>query len=147
MLYEGDINNSILMSLLNATYFKGVWKNKFKKKNTFKGNFEAPDKSSFVEYMKQERLEANVYEDKECKLIELPYGNEAFGMVVVLPNEELSLDELTQSVDADKWQSWMEHPLCVSPRNVVLVRILRIYDTYSAALPFCNKAYRQAGGL
>ena len=127
MLYEGDINNSIVMALLNATYFKGVWKNKFKKKNTFKGNFEAPDKSSFVEYMKQERLEANVYEDKECKLIELPYGNEAFGMVVVLPNEELSLDELTQSVDADKWQSWMEQ---LSFHTNVLVQLPKFTGKY-----------------
>ena len=127
MLYEGDINNSTVMALLNATYFKGVWKNKFKKKNTFKGNFEAPDKSSFVEYMKQERLEANVYEDKECKLIELPYGNEAFGMVVVLPNEELSLDELTQSVDADKWQSWMEQ---LSFHTNVLVQLPKFTGKY-----------------
>lgn len=127
MLYEGDINNSTVMALLNATYFKGVWKNKFKKKNTFKGNFEAPDKSSFVEYMKQERLEANVYEDKECKLIELPYGNEAFGMVVVLPNEEVSLDELTQSVDADKWQNWMEQ---LSLHTNVLVQLPKFTGKY-----------------
>ena len=127
MLYEGDINNSIVMALLNATYFKGVWKNKFKKKNTFKGNFEAPDKSSFVEYMKQERLEANVYEDKECKLIELPYGNEAFGMVVVLPNEEVALGELMQSVDADKWQNWMEQ---LSLHTNVLVQLPKFTGKY-----------------
>ena len=127
MLYEGDINNSTVMALLNATYFKGVWKNKFKKKNTFKGNFEAPDKSSFVEYMKQERLEANVYEDKECKLIELPYGNEAFGMVVVLPNEEVALGELMQSVDADKWQNWMEQ---LSLHTNVLVQLPKFTGKY-----------------
>ena len=127
MLYEGDINNSTVMALLNATYFKGVWKNKFKKKNTFKGNFEAPDKSSFVEYMKQERLEANVYEDKDCKLIELPYGNEAFSMVVILPNEEITLDKLMQNVDADKWQSWMEQ---LSFHTNVLVQLPKFTGKY-----------------
>ena len=124
---KSNINSNTVMALLNATYFKGIWKDKFKEKNTFKGNFEAPDKSSFVEYMKQERLEANVYEDKECKLIELPYGNEAFGMVVVLPNEELSLDELTQSVDADKWQSWMEQ---LSFHTNVLVQLPKFTGKY-----------------
>ena len=127
MLYEGDINNSIVMALLNATYFKGVWKNKFKKKNTFKGNFEAPDKSSFVEYMKQESFEANVYEDKDCKLIELPYGNEAFSMVVILPNEEITLDKLMQNVDADRWQSWMEQ---LSFHTNVLVQLPKFTGKY-----------------
>ncbi len=104
---ENDINSNSVMALLNATYFKGAWKNKFKKEKNFKGNFDAPDNSSFVEYMKQDRFDAKVFEDKECKLIELPYGNEAFSMVVVLPNEEVVLDELMQGVDAKKWQNWM----------------------------------------
>ncbi|MBR4048266.1 MAG: serpin family protein [Bacteroides sp.] len=127
MVSEGDINNSTVMALLNATYFKGAWKDKFKKKNTFKGNFEAPDKSSFVEYMKQVGFEANVYEDGECKLIELPYGNEAFGMVVVLPNEEVALGELMQSVDADKWQNWMEQ---LSLHTNVLVQLPKFTGKY-----------------
>lgn len=127
MVSEGDINNSTVMALLNATYFKGAWKDKFKKKNTFKGNFEAPDKSSFVEYMKQDNFEANVYEDAECKLIELPYGNEAFSMVVVLPNTEATLDELMQNVDADKWQNWMEQ---LSLHTNVLVQLPKFTGEY-----------------
>lgn len=127
MLYEGDINNSTVMALLNATYFKGAWKDKFEEKNSFKGNFEAPDKSSFVEYMKQDNFEANVYEDAECKLIELPYGNEAFSMVVVLPNTEATLDELMQNVDADKWQNWMEQ---LSLHTNVLVQLPKFTGEY-----------------
>ena len=127
MLYEGDINNSTVMALLNATYFKGAWKDKFEEKNSFKGNFEAPDKSSFVEYMKQDNFEANVYEDAEWKLIELPYGNEAFSMVVVLPNTEATLDELMQNVDADKWQNWMEQ---LSLHTNVLVQLPKFTGEY-----------------
>ena len=115
------------MALLNATYFKGIWKDKFKEKNSFKGNFTAPDKSSFVEYMKQESFEANVYEDKDCKLIELPYGNEAFSMVVILPNEEITLDKLMQNVDADRWQSWMEQ---LSFHTNVLVQLPKFTGKY-----------------
>ena len=124
---ESDINSNTVMALLNATYFKGIWKDKFKEKNSFKGNFTAPDKSSFVEYMKQESFEANVYEDKDCKLIELPYGNEAFSMVVILPNEEITLDKLMQNVDADRWQSWMEQ---LSFHTNVLVQLPKFTGKY-----------------
>lgn len=124
---ESDINSNTIMALLNATYFKGAWKDKFEEKNSFKGNFEAPDKSSFVEYMKQDNFEANVYEDAECKLIELPYGNEAFSMVVVLPNTEATLDELMQNVDADKWQNWMEQ---LSLHTNVLVQLPKFTGEY-----------------
>ena len=124
---ESDINSNTIMALLNATYFNGAWKDKFKEKNSFKGNFDAPDKSSFVEYMKQDKFEANVYEDEECKLIELPYGNEAFSMVVVLPNAEATLDELMQNVDADKWQNWMEQ---LSLHTNVLVQLPKFTGEY-----------------
>ena len=124
---KSNINSNTVMALLNATYFKGIWKDKFKEKNSFKGNFTAPDKSSFVEYMKQESFEANVYEDKDCKLIELPYGNEAFSMVVILPNEEITLDKLMQNVDADRWQSWMEQ---LSFHTNVLVQLPKFTGKY-----------------
>ena len=124
---KSNINSNTVMALLNATYFKGIWKDKFKEKNSFKGNFTAHDKSSFVEYMKQESFEANVYEDKDCKLIELPYGNEAFSMVVILPNEEITLDKLMQNVDADRWQSWMEQ---LSFHTNVLVQLPKFTGKY-----------------
>ncbi|MBE6283310.1 MAG: serpin family protein [Mediterranea massiliensis] len=124
---ESDINSNTIMALLNATYFNGAWKDKFEEKNSFKGNFEAPNKSSFIEYMKQDKFEANVYEDAECKLIELPYGNEAFSMVVVLPNTEATLDELMQNVDADKWQNWMEQ---LSLHTNVLVQLPKFTGEY-----------------
>lgn len=124
---ESDINSNTVMALLNATYFKGIWKDKFKEKNSFKGNFTAPDKSSFVEYMKQESFEANVYEDKDCKLIELPYGNEAFSMVVILPNEEITLDKLMQNVNADRWQGWMKQ---LSFHTNVLVQLPKFTGKY-----------------
>ena len=124
---ESDINSNTIMALLNATYFNGAWKDKFEEKNSFKGNFEAPNKSSFIEYMKQDKFEANVYEDAECKLIELPYGNEAFSMVVVLPNTEATLDELMQNVDADKWQNWMEQ---LSLHTNVLLQLPKFTGEY-----------------
>ena len=50
-------------------------------------------------------------------------------------------------LDADANPQTYGVPLCVSPWNVVLVRLLCIYDLDPAALPFRNKIYRQAGGL
>ena len=46
-------------------------------------------------------------EAEGVQLIELPYGNEAFSMVVVLPNEGVEINNCIQDLTAEKWQNWM----------------------------------------
>lgn len=79
-----------LMVLTNAVYFKGRWAEKFDKSKTSKEVFHNADGSlAQVSMMKNPALRAQAYQDAEAgyKLALLNYGNTAYCMAVILPDE------------------------------------------------------------
>ena len=104
-----ELSPNAISVLMNALYFKGIWKDPFEKKNTKSGNFWNNGKQVFTKFMCQKMMEIDYYasEAEGVQLIELPYGNEAFSMVVVLPNEGVEINDCIQDLTAEKWQNWM----------------------------------------
>ena len=104
-----ELSPNAISVLMNALYFKGIWKDPFEKKNTKSGNFWNHGKQVFTKFMCQKMMEIDYYasEAEGVQLIELPYGNEAFSMVVVLPNEGVEINDCIQGLTAEKWQNWM----------------------------------------
>ena len=74
-----------LMYLLNAIYFKGIWTTKFDKKNTSKKAFLTENGTKQTVDMMHQVSEFNYMEDETMQMVQLPYGNEAFSMMVLLP--------------------------------------------------------------
>lgn len=102
------IDPSYKLFYTNALYFKGDWKNSFDKKNSNEGLFwNASGASSQVVFMEQTQT-FPYYEDERVALAELPYGNEAFSMVIALPSEGVTAEECLQSLTMEKWNTWME---------------------------------------
>lgn len=95
--------------LLNALYFKGQWKKAFEKKNTTRKMFHTATGSGMKEFMCG-TFSTDCYsrEDEPFKVLRLPYGNDAFGMIIVLPDEEVDLDTFAKEITADEWNRWME---------------------------------------
>ncbi|MDR1517420.1 MAG: serpin family protein [Dysgonamonadaceae bacterium] len=109
---EGLIKNVLektsiddLMYLLNAIYFKGIWTSRFDKKNTSDMPFTSENgKSKDVPMMKQ-TASFNYTEDETLQAIQLPYGNQAFSMVVLLPQEGKKLQDLIAATQSnDYWE-------------------------------------------
>ena len=48
----------------------------------------------------------NYAENEYFSMAELPYGNEAFSMVVLLPAEGKSLDECLPQLNDERWGEW-----------------------------------------
>jgi len=101
------INPQARAFLINALYFKGVWKYQFDKKNTKKDNFNNQNGSkTSVDMMNLEgTINYNTYE--EVQIAELPYGNEAFSMIVIVPEDNYTIDHLTKSLNAENWNKWI----------------------------------------
>ena len=93
-----------LMYLLNALYFKGVWVEKFQESATRLEEFcgENGTKSK-VQMMNQTEHFRYAYEETFC-MAEFPYGNEAFSMVVVLPDEGQELDGVLEQLTFENWK-------------------------------------------
>lgn len=93
--------------LQNALYFKGSWSNKFEEKNTKNMDFTNADGSiTKVKMMQQWNFPLKYSQNHSYLIAELPYGNKAFSMTVLLPNEHKTVEECMSELTADDWASW-----------------------------------------
>lgn len=83
-----------LMYLLNAIYFKGIWTSQFDKKQTQKAPFAYENGNVKQVDMMQQKAEFNYSENDAMQMVELPYGNQAFSMVVLLPKAGNNLRDI-----------------------------------------------------
>lgn len=87
------------MILMNALYFLGDWKYPFEKDNTHKESFtDISGENQEVDMMNQ-YVETLYMENDLFSAIELPYGNGAFYMQLVLPHENVTLKEIVNTLE------------------------------------------------
>lgn len=102
-----ETNPSDLMYLLNALYFKGIWASEFEVKNTSKMDFKANNGGgeTIVDMMQQE-ANFNYTHDATMQVVELPYGNKAFSMMVLLPQKGKKISDVTMALqNEDYWNN------------------------------------------
>lgn len=89
-----------VMYLINAVYFKGQWKYEFDENLTRDEDFTlAGGERKSVKMMNQE-AGLPYFSGRSVDCVELPYGNGAFGMILMLPREGGTVDELIGALDA-----------------------------------------------
>lgn len=102
-----EIPAETVMYLINAIYFKGTWKYQFENKNTTKLDFFPSTGSTFkTDFMVQEGAFEIVNNDLFSG-INLPYGNENYSMMVLLPNEGKSVENIISSMNDENWTQWV----------------------------------------
>jgi serpin B len=116
ILYEPVIPEDVIMYLINALYFKGTWTLPFDKTLTTEEPFRNWDGTTSKPPV-MNLTEAFWYHHGETfDLLELPYGNQSFGMILLLPHEDVSLASIVEEMDAETWntQVSMMYPALVS---------------------------------
>jgi serine protease inhibitor len=95
-----------IMFLLNAVYFKAPWSSPFEPNATSGRAFRTLDRRDIsVPTMMRDGATLS-YQDAEVTVVDLPYADSAFSMTLLLPGVGRSLDELIQSLSADRWAAW-----------------------------------------
>ena len=92
---------SDLMYLLNALYFKGIWTSEFDAKKTSKENFTDENGRKVKVDMMSQYANFSYTEDETMQVVELPYGNKAFSMMVLLPNVDKNLIDVINGLQDD----------------------------------------------
>ncbi len=88
---------------LNAVYFKGIWSSQFKKGDSRKEDFRDPyGKKHKVNMMRQEAHFNYAEVPGVCTAICLPFGNQAFRMLFILPADG-NLYELKKTLSLEVW--------------------------------------------
>jgi serine protease inhibitor len=97
------------MYLINALYFKGIWKSQFDKSATGQENFTNTDGDQQKVAMMNQTATFNYTQTDDFSIAELPYGNEAFSMVILLPSGDKILDESLSSLNYENWKQWSKN--------------------------------------
>ncbi len=98
----------MVMYLANAIYFKGSWTRQFDRSRTRDEPFFAADGSRVNVPMMSVKGSFPAALTDEYTAAELPYGGGAFGMIVVVPREGVSVDSLVARMDAARWQTLLD---------------------------------------
>lgn len=102
------LESSALMLLINAVYFNGSWKYPFDKAQTNDESFYVAPASPVSVQMMHSVLNLNVIRQDNLTIAEIPYGQGNYTMVVLLPDENLTLDETAAKISPHVWHNWME---------------------------------------
>lgn len=97
-----------VLYLINAIYFKGDWAEKFEEDQTIESEFytQSGDVNS-VQMMTDERT--NWYlEDEKFQAVRLPYVDENRSMIVLLPREDSSIQEMIGYLDEVQFMNIMD---------------------------------------
>ena len=100
-----QIPSDAVMYLVNAIYFKGIWRKHFETKNTTEANFTNESGSQVKVNMMYQKDTFSYVQDAYAQYLDMPYGNKAFSMTVILPNEGKTTTDVLNQLTTTYWNT------------------------------------------
>lgn len=109
-----EVNPTATVYLLNSLYFKARWESEFAPEKTHQGDFTTfSGKMVKADFMQTQRMAAYV-ENEWFTSTSLSYQNDSYVMRLILPQPEISIDQVLQALSESDGNLW---------KNVVLADI------------------------
>ncbi|KAM9441832.1 neuroserpin-like [Salvelinus alpinus] len=114
LLSADDFSSVTQLTLVNAVYFRGSWKNQFRPENTRTFSFSKDDGSETQTHMMYQQGDFYYGEFSDgsseaggvYQVLEMPYEGEDMSMLVVLPRQEVPLAVLEPIIKAPLLEEW-----------------------------------------
>lgn len=116
LIPPGGVNNLTRLVIANAIYFNATWLNQFSKQETRPDGFYLSDGSKITTQMMQIKENFDYVRNAEIQLVDIPYLNDRYSMVLVMPIEK-DLSALVTELNNNQIDSWLED---VSRSEVIL---------------------------
>ena len=113
-----QVDPTTFMYLINAVYFKGAWTTRFEKKNTHSADFRRADGSTQTVQMMRQAYSFNYAKDELGQYLEMNFGNDAFSMVVMLPDEGRTTRDMITAMNSNRWEATIKR---MSPKAIALI--------------------------
>ncbi|NXQ60694.1 OVALX protein, partial [Anthoscopus minutus] len=132
-LEPSSVSPQTALVLVNAIYFKGVWKTAFKEEDTQEALFNVTEQESRpVQMMSQNNTFklARVAEEK-IKILELPYASGELSLLVLLPDDISGLAQLENKISYDKLMEWTSPKVMEKKRVKVYLPRMKTEEKYN----------------
>ncbi|XP_064299551.1 ovalbumin-related protein Y-like [Phalacrocorax carbo] len=133
ILEPGSVDLDTVLVLVNAIFFKGLWKTAFKEEHTQEFPFRVTkEESRPVQMMCQNSTfkVAAVAADK-VKILELPYASGELSMLVLLPDDVSGLEQLENKISSEKLTEWTSPNVMEKKRVKVYLPRMKIEEKYN----------------
>lgn len=122
----------------NALYFKGKWESVFDKEVSWKGSFtNLSGSTGQVTYMEQTH-DFPYTTSQGIAIAEIPYGNKAYSMVIVLPDPGVSVMDVVSGFTLEKWDLWLSG-LYTTEVNLRIPRFKVEFDSKETMIPVLTR--------
>ena len=115
------------MFLINAIYFKGTWTYQFADTMTTDWQFNNQDGSHSQIQMMRGDFELGFLANDEVTLARLPYGDEKYSMLLLLPPRETSINQFVSQLNPARLADWVSN-LQEDTVTIGLPRFTMAYD-------------------
>jgi len=105
VLSTDQVDSLTKLILVNAVYFKALWKNEFNKQSTFDGTFEGPNGSRTNAQFMSRKMKVRVLDAGNYDMLELPYTDSSKALLVVLPKDGVSTDNIISNINSNLFNS------------------------------------------
>ena len=101
-----SIPENMVMYLINAVYFKGIWKYQFDKNKTAPRTFYLADGTTVQAPAMMLQGDILYYKGLDFSAVDLPYNQGNFTMTVLLPDSGYSPGNLVNRLSQENWILW-----------------------------------------
>ncbi|KFV51639.1 hypothetical protein N341_01654, partial [Tyto alba] len=132
-LVSGSVDLDSALVLVNAIYFKGIWKTAFKEEHTWETPFNVTEQESRpVQMMCQNStFKVAAVAAEEIKILELPYASGQLSMLVLLPDDVSGLEQLENRISFEKLTEWTSPNVMETKRVKVYLPRMKIEGKYN----------------
>lgn len=102
-----EVSDEAVMYLLNAIYFNGEWKYRFDSKETYDMPFTKEDRSTVQAPTMHIENPFNYYSNPNFELLEMPYGNGKYSMLIFLPETGKTTNDVISLMTSENVNDWI----------------------------------------
>ncbi len=130
--------NSVCV-LLNAIYFKGVWKSQFEKRYTRKAPFKLSSTKQVGVSLMYQKSYFRILKKEDFQAVAIPYKGNRMSMIVLLPQEVDGLTRLERRLTTQSLKQWLTE-LNVEPVQKIQLFMPKFkLETGYDLVPQCKK--------
>ncbi|NWT36896.1 OVALX protein, partial [Chroicocephalus maculipennis] len=132
-LVSGSVDLDTELVLVNAIYFKGIWKMAFKEEHTQEVPFNVTEQESRpVQMMCQNStFKVAAVAAEKMKILELPYASGQLSMLVLLPDDISGLEQLEKKISFEKLMEWTSPNMMEKKTVKVYLPRMKIQEKYN----------------